>query len=123
MHCPAGLQTELSQISTTLTDALPISDIQTALQNAATGIAAAVTTGQTTVSQVVSKGIQVGRLDSCTPCNFSPAGPRLNICPLPSSVHDLPSHLLPCQPASLFAQPWVTLLLLNLHTTLCPCSP
>ena len=73
--CPAGLQTELSQISTTLTNALPISDIQTALQTAASGIAAAVTTGQTTVNQVVSKGIQVGPLDSCAPCNFSSTGP------------------------------------------------
>ena len=63
MPCPADLQTELSQISTTLTNALPISDIQTALQNAAAGIATAVTTGQATVDQVVSKGIQVGCLD------------------------------------------------------------
>ena len=74
--CPADLQTELSQVSTTLTNALPISDIQTALQTAANGIASAVTTGQTTVNQVVSKGIQVGRLDSFAPCShFSPAGP------------------------------------------------
>ena len=72
MPCPADLQTELAQISTTLTDALPISDIQTALQSAATGIAAAVTTGQTMVNQVVSKGIQVGRLESLCTLKYQP---------------------------------------------------